>query len=100
MAASTNNARSAAPRQQTPFDLPGYTLPLNYKPSNGRPSRRDTMFPNSLDYQDIQDGYIGRLKTLREITMMQIMNAITDKPEWDRKIFDEENHLQMVERSP
>lgn len=33
MAASTNNARSAAPRQQTPFDLPGYTLPLNYKPS-------------------------------------------------------------------
>ncbi|KAI1351910.1 hypothetical protein F5Y01DRAFT_324779 [Xylaria sp. FL0043] len=27
---------------------------------------------------------------LREIRMMEFMNQITDKPEWDRKVFDEE----------
>lgn len=28
----------------------------------------------------------NRLITLREITMMQMMDAITDKPEWDRSV--------------
>ncbi|KAI1127606.1 hypothetical protein F5Y10DRAFT_278054 [Nemania abortiva] len=27
---------------------------------------------------------------LREVRMMEFMNQITDKPEWDRKVFDEE----------
>ncbi|THC93468.1 hypothetical protein EYZ11_007053 [Aspergillus tanneri] len=31
----------------------------------------------------------GAHKTLWEVSMMQIMNAITDKPDWDRKIFEE-----------
>lgn len=27
---------------------------------------------------------------LREVRMMEFMNQITDKPEWERKVFDEE----------
>lgn len=36
------------------------------------------------DYRFESDG----LK-LREVHMMEFMNQITDKPEWDRKVFDE-----------
>lgn len=32
----------------------------------------------------------GRLLTVREYTMMEIMNRITDKIEWNMKIFDAE----------
>ncbi|KAI1279765.1 hypothetical protein F5Y07DRAFT_33076 [Xylaria sp. FL0933] len=42
--------------------------------------------------QGLEEGWrfeIVGLK-LREIRMMEFMNQITDKPEWDRKVFDEE----------
>ncbi|KAL1965830.1 hypothetical protein VTN77DRAFT_5151 [Rasamsonia byssochlamydoides] len=82
-------AASTASSQLTRFDLPGFTLPLNYTPDQENPYDK-TMFPNALDYTDIDGGYISGLRTFREITMMQVMNVITDKPEWDRKVFDEE----------
>ncbi|RMJ25587.1 hypothetical protein PHISP_03556 [Aspergillus sp. HF37] len=33
--------------------------------------------------------HVSRLTTYREILMMQVMNSITEKPEWDRKVFDD-----------
>lgn len=42
--------------QRTRYDLPGFTLPLNFtlntRASNG-------MFPNALDYADISRGMVG-----------------------------------------
>ncbi|XHF98624.1 hypothetical protein AWENTII_002171 [Aspergillus wentii] len=70
----------AANSQQTKFDLPGLNLPLNFRPKGG-------IFQNALDHGEIQD--IGTQKTLWEIRMMQIMNSITDKPEWYEKVFNE-----------
>ncbi|KAK1765337.1 hypothetical protein QBC33DRAFT_545162 [Phialemonium atrogriseum] len=32
----------------------------------------------------------GERLTVRELQMLRLMDSITDKPEWDRKIFDEE----------
>ncbi|EDR01452.1 uncharacterized protein LACBIDRAFT_295569 [Laccaria bicolor S238N-H82] len=53
--------------------LPGFGLPLNY-----RFSRRHSRYtPHRLP-----------LTTLREFTMLQIMNAVTDKPDWHVKIQD------------
>ncbi|KAJ5728989.1 uncharacterized protein N7483_003497 [Penicillium malachiteum] len=50
--------------------LPGFTLPLDFTPK---------VMPHAWG-----------VKVHREILMMRIMNTITDKPEWDRKVFDEE----------
>ncbi|RJE26931.1 hypothetical protein PHISCL_00738 [Aspergillus sclerotialis] len=71
--------------QSTRFDLPGFTLPLNYNVP-----RMNMKFHNALDSEDIIGGYVNRITTTREIMMMRVMNSISDKPKWDRKVFDEE----------
>ena len=55
--------------------LPGFGLPVNYRP--------DEHFPNAvLDWS-------GTILTVRELNMMAIMDKITDKPDWDKKVFDD-----------
>ena len=55
--------------------LPGFGLPVNYRP--------DVSFPNAvLDWS-------GTILTVRELNMMAIMDKITDKPDWDKKVFDD-----------
>ena len=55
--------------------LPGFGLPVNYRP--------DDFFLNAvLDWS-------GTILTARELNMMAIMDKITDKPDWDKKVFDE-----------
>lgn len=55
--------------------LPGFGLPVNYRP--------DEHFPNAvLDWS-------GTILTVRELNMMTIMDKITDKPDWDKKVFDD-----------
>ena len=55
--------------------FPGFGLPVNY-----RPKKR---FPNAvLDWS-------GTMLTVRELNMMAIMDKITDKPDWDKKVFDD-----------
>ncbi|EED16740.1 conserved hypothetical protein [Talaromyces stipitatus ATCC 10500] len=77
-------------RQTTRIELPGYSLRLDYKPPKSANSIESAVFPNALDYADIEGGYVGHINTKREIIMMQLMDAIAEKPEWDRKVFDEE----------
>jgi hypothetical protein len=101
------------------FDLPGFTLPLNFIPHKAYLKRfydvassttkaievpasgeeRD-LFPSALDPGDSDSQYepLSRdyrspltltrlsLTTLREFTMIQMMNHITDKPGWDTKV--------------
>ena len=55
--------------------LPGFGLPVNYRP--------DEFFENAvLDWA-------GTILTVRELNMMAIMDKITDKPDWDKKVFDD-----------
>lgn len=57
------------------INLPGFGLPVNYRP--------DEFFPNAvLDWS-------GTILTVRELNMMAIMDKITDKPDWDKKVFDD-----------
>jgi hypothetical protein len=63
----------------TRFDLPGYSIPLNWSPG------AVDMFPNALE-----TSLAERLNTHREILMMRALNSITDKPDWEKKVFDEE----------
>lgn len=61
---------------QSRFDLPGFSLPLNSTPGTAR----HVIYPNGLD-----DYFISRLDTHREILMIRALNAIPDKPHWDGK---------------
>ncbi|KAL2849752.1 hypothetical protein BJX68DRAFT_275968 [Aspergillus pseudodeflectus] len=72
------------PKQTTPFELPGWNLPLTHKPV------RDVRFANALDTNDIEVGWCGYTFTLRELLMMQIMESVTDKPDWEKKVYIEE----------
>lgn len=91
----------------TRFALPGFGRPLDFAPVEkniyGVSSR--SMFPSSLDDRDIENGFteyvqIYSLKvttnehcprlpvqTLREISMVAIMEELTDIPEWWIKVF-------------
>lgn len=43
--------------QASRFDLPGFKLPLNFTLKRDYNSPR--LFPNALDYNDIEGGYVG-----------------------------------------
>ncbi|KAJ5670593.1 uncharacterized protein N7477_005956 [Penicillium maclennaniae] len=76
--------------QQERFDLPGFTLPLDcvrHESNNDGIFDRDWLFPNALEEEGDADGF---LYTFREILMMRVMNTITDKPDWERKVFNED----------
>ena len=58
--------------------LPGFGLPVDHMP-NWR-----ERFPHA-----IADDQTTKAVTFRERRMLKFINQITDKPEWNRKVFDE-----------
>ena len=54
--------------------LPGFGLPLNH--------HVDAFRSAIIDWQ-------GKALTVRELNMIQLMNQTTNKPSWDRKVYDE-----------
>lgn len=79
----------APPSVVSPFDnsgngplrVPGIGLPYNY----GRHVNPSMRFFS----QELEGGFGNRRLTVREIAMLRVMNALTDKPNWNSKIFDE-----------
>ncbi|SPO07175.1 uncharacterized protein DNG_09869 [Cephalotrichum gorgonifer] len=66
----------------TPLRVPGAGLPINARP--------ETMFPSALASPwSGMYSWASRGVTLREQRMMAFISDITDKPEWERKVFDE-----------
>lgn len=54
-------------------------------PVEWRPDSADRMrFPNALM------DWVAKGVTVRERIMLEFINLITDKPDWDRKVFDED----------
>jgi hypothetical protein len=68
--------------------LPGFGLPMQHTPplrirlENGENKRG--RFPHA-----IADYFSSAGVKLRERRMLDFIDKITDKPEWDRKVFDE-----------
>ncbi|KAL9585520.1 MAG: hypothetical protein Q9212_001473 [Teloschistes hypoglaucus] len=60
-------------------DLPGFLSPINAR------SQLSQKFPLAV----IDEGHEARLLPLREYTIMQLIEAITDKPDWQRKVLDD-----------
>ncbi|PGH26824.1 hypothetical protein AJ80_01403 [Polytolypa hystricis UAMH7299] len=56
----------------------------------GQPDRPDS-FPSALNVEHMSEWKTcGRLTTLRELEMLRLMNDITDKDEWNVKVFKDE----------
>ncbi|KAF8656134.1 hypothetical protein AX16_002736 [Volvariella volvacea WC 439] len=72
------------PKQdKNPYARPGFGLPLTYVVEEA--------FPKATEMTITEEGGCALpLLTLREITMLRIMDAITDKPDWEKKILDTE----------
>ncbi|KAF5354276.1 hypothetical protein D9756_007047 [Leucocoprinus leucothites] len=73
----------------SPPPLPGFGLPLSRVPldkTSGQP-----LFPSALDPDLSESNHRARLPafTLRELEMVNLMNIVTDKPDWEVKVFDE-----------
>lgn len=62
--------------EATPLKVPGFGLPINHSLQWGEG------FPNA-----IMD-WSAEALTLRELSMLHLINEITDKPDWERKVFD------------
>jgi hypothetical protein len=77
---SATDAQSQTPTQADTFQLkvPGFSLPVNFMPS-----RENRSFLNAIT------SWACNNLTVRERSMTGMMNEITDKSEWDRKVFDE-----------
>ncbi|KAB8262911.1 hypothetical protein BDV32DRAFT_136325 [Aspergillus pseudonomiae] len=67
-------------------ELPGFPLPLDLYDYSYEGTDR---FPHVLQLRDINDEYVRKLCTYREILIMRVMNSITDKPDWNLEVFDE-----------
>ncbi|KAL1618746.1 hypothetical protein SLS56_010437 [Neofusicoccum ribis] len=67
------------------FCLPGFGLPVNFKPNAGSSQRYKSglVYPSAVLYWHVD------AMTVRERNMLEVMNQLTDKDEWERKIFDE-----------
>lgn len=76
------SSSNAAPIPASRYKLPGFGLPVH--------SRPDNLFRNALDSVNLGEGDVQLpLTTLREFTMLHLMNQLTDKPNWHKKVFDE-----------
>ncbi|RFU23923.1 hypothetical protein B7463_g12415, partial [Scytalidium lignicola] len=82
------------PSQYGRHHLPGFNLPVNYSCLKGHPEHQpegsgQDLFPTAVNDLDIEDGHVSLpLLTLRELDMIRIMENITEKPNWDSKVFD------------
>lgn len=63
-------------------------------PGLGLPIRHDAWgavtYPHGADNEGISGGTESELLYIRELAMMDIMEKLTDKPDWHKKILDDE----------
>ncbi|KAF8148660.1 hypothetical protein B0H34DRAFT_736458 [Crassisporium funariophilum] len=80
-------ATKSTPQGQTL--LPGLGRPVNYIPGKTDPDYIGPPFQSALSGKNINARETAfPMTTLRELTMLQWMNAVTDKPDWHVKVQD------------
>jgi hypothetical protein len=72
-----NNTRQD---ERATYQYPGLGLPLRYSPQHDY-----GYYPNSAS----RHGSESELIFVRELAMMDVMDKLTDKPDWHKKVFDD-----------
>ncbi|KAL8950363.1 MAG: hypothetical protein Q9222_003597 [Ikaeria aurantiellina] len=67
--------------------LPGSGKPLNARDELRYATGKTDKFPIAI----IDEGYKAELLSTRDCVIMQLVNTITDKLDWHRKVYDEDN---------
>jgi hypothetical protein len=70
----------AGRRERAMYQYPGLGLPLRYKPESF-----SGFYPNSTSLY----GSESELILVRELAMMGLMDTLTDKPDWHKKVFND-----------
>jgi hypothetical protein len=80
-----SSSQRSIPDRTSRVQLPGFGLPVQHLPlySKGNPEKCQR-FPHA-----IADYLASKGVTLRERRMLDFIDKISDKPEWERKVFDE-----------
>jgi hypothetical protein len=95
-----STSTTARQEPHTRFSLPGLNLSLNWTPHGAYteynragktpfPAQGDgkDLFRTALNDADVDGGWTSlNLTPLREFTMLQIMNILTDKRGWEEKV--------------
>lgn len=66
--------------ERTQYQYPGLGLPLRYNPNHDY-----GYYPNSTS----RHGSKSELILVRELAMIDVMDKLTDKPDWHKKVFDD-----------
>ncbi|TLD32804.1 hypothetical protein PspLS_00257 [Pyricularia sp. CBS 133598] len=67
---------------------PGFGLPLQYSPDDDWSRRYNGTYP--LGIHEGNAGCDSGMIQIREVAMMSVMDRLTDKPDWHRKVWNEE----------
>ncbi|KAH8904798.1 hypothetical protein BR93DRAFT_916535 [Coniochaeta sp. PMI_546] len=69
-----------------PLRVPGFSMEIDadLKEDSLRPDGEHGCY-----FADGIEGWSGQRLTVREIAMLNLMESITDKPDWDKKVFDD-----------
>ncbi|RMY82943.1 hypothetical protein D0862_11851 [Hortaea werneckii] len=83
-------AKSITKNPNARYRVLGYQLPLNATTEAGwNFEKRDKYFP-SQEYAMVNPlQWCGTPATLRDRAMMAVLNKLTDKPDWERKVYDD-----------
>ncbi|KAL8756240.1 MAG: hypothetical protein Q9199_003062 [Rusavskia elegans] len=68
-----------------PNKLPGFGKPLNARDHLKYSIKKTEKFPIAL----IDEGYEAEVLPMRDYVIMELVNTITDKSDWQRKVLDE-----------
>src|ERR1700712_2343388 len=67
-----------------PIHVPGFGEPIDYEPKG----RYGILDDTQRFRHGVNDFHPERM-TVREVAMLRFMNSITEKPDWNVKVFDE-----------
>lgn len=80
-----SSSQAVLPDRSVGVQLPGFGLPVDHMPKWSREETITQRYPHA-----IADFYASDGVTVRERRMLEFINQISDKPEWERKVLDEE----------
>jgi hypothetical protein len=81
-----SDSQISIPVRTSKLQLPGYGLPVQHLPMyRSWELEKRERFPHAIADSCYSDGV-----TVRERRMLEFINKISDKPEWSRKVFDEQ----------
>jgi hypothetical protein len=87
---------TASPTARMPYDnsgdaplrIPGFSMPIDAKSEEHSLRRIDHVLDKPYFAEGIE-GWSGHRMTVRELAMLRLTESITDKPDWDQKVFDD-----------